>query len=60
MTRLLIVKVMSGALRIDVTNTSDIFLVGYHGEPKGNLVHNVKGYIGLYYPKKVKGYLLYY
>ena len=53
-------KVMSGALRIDVTNTSDIFLVGYHGEPKVNLVHNIKDYIGLYYPRKVKGYLLYY
>ena len=35
-------------------------LVGYHGEPKVNLFHKYKDYIGIILPQKVKGYLLYY
>ena len=35
-------------------------LVGYHGELKLNLFHNTRIIWGLYYPKKVKGYLLYF
>ena len=35
-------------------------LVGYHGEPKVNLFHNTRIISGKYYPKKVKGYLLYF
>ena len=35
-------------------------LVGYHGELKVILFHNTRIIKGLYYPKKVKGYLLYY
>ena len=29
-------------------------LVGYHGEPKGNLFHNIRIIYGLYYPKRLK------
>ena len=29
-------------------------LVGYHGEPKVNLFHNIRIIQGLYYPKRLK------
>ena len=29
-------------------------LVGYHGEPKVNLFHNIRIIEGLYYPKRLK------
>ena len=35
-------------------------LVGYHGEPKVNLCHNIRISLGILIPQKVKGYLLYY
>ena len=37
-----------------------VLLVGYHGELKVNVFHNTRIIQGLYYPKKVKGYLLYF